>query len=192
LCIRKRTSAFNWPRRTFGEFGQLWVGHVTKEGSYKEANAWWEAKEADLKAKADAEAEEDDPRLRRLKELGRRVDYCERHGLHEEVEDIKAEVREVAALPEGAQPCPPGAAPLLESAVMLGVDYISHELCHAISPGEHVWADRFERERRQPRGRTVGHYIDLYLEWRRKQVTAGSLRQASYFPIELHLNRFQP
>jgi len=158
----------------------------TKDESYHAANAWWEKKRAEIDGQ--------DPRRKIVGELQRRVDYAERHGLHDESKKLRDDLEGVqemfSADPEevnslvlsSGQIIAPDKEPgtiedLQQSAaeMLAGVTIPpeSREFLVNLFGGEKLWADRLKREKAAPAGKSIGALAEKWSAAHQEEARKG-------------------
>jgi integrase len=174
--------AFRWVKMYRGERHRVSCADLglardlwTREGSYRQANAWWVGKRATL------DAPPPHPHEATLKELAERLDWARGHGLADEAAEIEAHAEAVRGMGdelnacEEAEPDPPGADRLLEMLRLFGWNGppLDPVVLRALLPSEHVWADRMRREPDAPKDRTVGWWCDKWLAGKVEEAAQG-------------------
>jgi integrase len=142
----------------------------SKDESYREANAWWAAKKAELEAAH--------PHREELDELARKLAYLKAHDLPEEVPAIElAAANTEQAQPDDPLPVPPDMTDLLDALRKAGCTIpqgIDDRVLRELAPSAGLWADRFRRDPQDAPERTLAHWAERWLAVREEQARSGA------------------
>lgn len=166
--------------------------HHNKEGSYQTANQWWSNKLAEMTADRLAIETEDYPQLPQLQQ---RADYARRHGLDDEADTIDAEILSIRDSIPGEST---GISREAE-AKFRAVEQLSNGDLNNLDPmavellfGDgNVWDDRFTREKTIPPERTVGAWVDRWVQDRQEEARQGTRSHDGTAALEVCINKFR-